>query len=251
MVEPRFDVAAFPDSPASTLGVALNAIVFALRMLRPIERKAVTRHHESQCSSSFILYRSCFHDRYTAAAFQSYAACRAGRTASSSTTVLDAVSQVRQVTAPLASYLYSRLAGFPTPGARAFHLRSCLLPCSLDFGKEREVTRRCGPMLLRESNTSQAVLPPYSSTEVARAIGVSMDTFYRTRHIRHERDGLPAPISERGPLKWERTGFDAWLTRHHPMRPMTTANDTFLPPPAATDEEHRERLRTAYGRRGA
>jgi hypothetical protein len=47
---------------------------------------------------------------------------------------------------------------------------------------------------------------------------------YRTRQIRHERDGLPAPISEHGPLKWERTGFDAWLTRHHPMRPKTIAN---------------------------
>ncbi|MEY9178719.1 hypothetical protein ABIG06_000426 [Bradyrhizobium sp. USDA 326] len=45
--------------------------------------------------------------------------------------------------------------------------------------------------------------PPYSSTEVAAAIGVSLDTFYRTRRQRHERDGLPSPISERGPLKWE------------------------------------------------
>ncbi|WP_271669457.1 hypothetical protein [Bradyrhizobium sp. CCBAU 51627] len=89
--------------------------------------------------------------------------------------------------------------------------------------------------------------PPYSSIEVAKAMGISLNTFYRTRQIRHERDGLPAPISARGPLKWERTGFDAWLTRHHPMRPKTIANDTFVPPPAATDAEHRERLRTAYG----
>jgi hypothetical protein len=83
------------------------------------------------------------------------------------------------------------------------------------------------------------------------AIGVSLDTFYRTRQTRHERDGLPAPISERGPLKWERTGFDTWLTRHHPLRPKTIANDTFAPPPAVSDEEHRERLRTAYGDHGA
>jgi hypothetical protein len=27
--------------------------------------------------------------------------------------------------------------------------------------------------------------------------------------------------------------------------------DTFAPPPAASDEEHRERLRTAYGHHGA
>jgi len=102
-------------------------------------------------------------------------------------------------------------------------------------------------MHLRLPNNPQRMVPPYSSTEVATAIGVSLDTFYRTRQIRPERDGLPAPISELGPLKWERTGFDAWLTRHHPMRPKTIANDTFAPPPAASDEEHRERLRTAYG----
>src|SRR5207245_11027413 len=95
-------------------------------------------------------------------------------------------------------------------------------------------------MHLHLRNTPQRMVPPYSSTEVATAIGVSLDTFYRTRQIRHERDGLPAPISERGRLKWERTGFDAWLTRHHPMRPTTIANDTFAPPSAASDDEHRE-----------
>jgi hypothetical protein len=88
-------------------------------------------------------------------------------------------------------------------------------------------------MHLRLPNGPQRMVPPYSSTEVAMGIGVSLDTFYRTRQIRHERDGLPAPISERGPLKWERTGFDV------------------APPPAASDEEHRERLRTAYGHHGA
>ena len=70
------------------------------------------------------------------------------------------------------------------------------------------MTRRCGLMHLRLPNSSQRMVPPYSSTEVAMAIGVSLDTFYRTRRIRHERDSLPAPISERGPLKWER-----WLRR--------------------------------------
>jgi hypothetical protein len=35
------------------------------------------------------------------------------------------------------------------------------------------------------------------------------------------------------------------------MRPKTIANDTFAPPAAASDEEHRERLRIAYGRNGA
>jgi hypothetical protein len=113
------------------------------------------------------------------------------------------------------------------------------------------VARRYGPMHLHLPHSSQRVVLPYSSAEVATAIGVSLDTFYRTRRIRHERDGLPAPISECGQLKWERTGFDAWLTRHHPMRPKTITNDIFAPPSATTDEEHRERLRTAYGDHGA
>lgn len=113
------------------------------------------------------------------------------------------------------------------------------------------MTRRCEPMHLPLPNPSQGIMPPYSSAEVAMAIGVSLDTFYRTRQIRHERDGLPAPISERGQLKWERTGFNAWLTRHHPMRQKSIASDIFSPPPAETDEEHRERLRTAYGNDGA
>jgi hypothetical protein len=113
------------------------------------------------------------------------------------------------------------------------------------------VTQRSGPMHLNLPHSSPRVVPPYSSAEVAMAIGVSLDTFYRTRQIRHERDGLPAPISERGQLKWERTGFDAWLTRHHPMRRKMLSSDIFAPPPATTDEEHRERLRTAYGDHGA
>lgn len=96
-------------------------------------------------------------------------------------------------------------------------------------------------------HSSPRVASPYSSADVAKAIGVSLDTFYRTRQLRHDRDGLPAPISERGQLKWERTGFDAWLTRHHPMRPKTLASHVFAPPPATTDDEHRERLRMAYG----
>ena len=112
------------------------------------------------------------------------------------------------------------------------------------------MTRCSGPMHSRLPNDLQRTAPPYSSAEVATAIGVSLDTFYRTRQIRHERDRLPAPISERGPLKWERTGFDIWLTRHHPMRAKTIADDAFAPPPAATDEEHRERLRMAYARDG-
>jgi hypothetical protein len=40
-IEPRLDVASFPDSPAGAFGVALNAVISAFRVLRPIQRKAV------------------------------------------------------------------------------------------------------------------------------------------------------------------------------------------------------------------
>jgi hypothetical protein len=34
--------------------------------------------------------------------------------------------------------LHSKLAEFAASGACAFHHRSCLLPCSIDFGQRRE-----------------------------------------------------------------------------------------------------------------
>lgn len=89
---------------------------------------------------------------------------------------------------------------------------------------------------------------PYTAREICDMIGIELDTLYRTRERRHERDGLPRPISEH-PLKWERTGFDAWLTRHHPARPPRPANDVQVIPTPATDDEHRARLRAAYGGR--
>jgi hypothetical protein len=90
-------------------------------------------------------------------------------------------------------------------------------------------------------------LRPYTASDVCAAIGISKDTLYRTRQARHDRDGLPRPISERGPLKWERTGFDAWLKRHHPMHPPRPANDIVQAPDPDTIEEHRRRFHEAYG----
>ncbi len=87
---------------------------------------------------------------------------------------------------------------------------------------------------------------PYSAIDIAEAIGISLDTLYRTRQLRHDRDRLPRPINETGRLKWERTGFDAWLTRHHPARPPRPANDASIMPEPASIEESRARLARAY-----
>jgi hypothetical protein len=88
---------------------------------------------------------------------------------------------------------------------------------------------------------------PYSARDICEALDISLDTLYRTRQLRHGRDGLPRPISERGPLKWERTGFDAWLTRHHPQHPPRPANDVAAVPDPASIEESQARLALAYG----
>lgn len=90
------------------------------------------------------------------------------------------------------------------------------------------------------------ITQPYRAPHVAAAIGVSLDTLYRTRKTRHTRDALPRPISETGPLKWERSGFDAWLTRFHPARPPRPSNDASALPEPASIEESRARLARAY-----
>lgn len=91
----------------------------------------------------------------------------------------------------------------------------------------------------------------YKAVEVAKMLGISLDTFYRTREWRHEHDHLPRPISDRGPLRFEQSGMDAWFTRHHPARPRSIANDVFVAPAPASDEEHRARLAAAYRRPAA
>ncbi|MCK1407628.1 hypothetical protein [Bradyrhizobium sp. 76] len=88
-------------------------------------------------------------------------------------------------------------------------------------------------------------LRPYNAREICEAIGITLDTLYRTRETRHARDRLPRPITEH-PLRWERSGFDAWLTRHHPARPPAPANDIVAPPQPILEDEHRARLRAAY-----
>jgi hypothetical protein len=86
---------------------------------------------------------------------------------------------------------------------------------------------------------------PYSALDVAEMIGISLDTLYRTR-ARRQREGLPAPQQEH-PLAWERSGFDAWRTRNHPLRATAPANDVVGLPSPDSDDDHRARLRRAYG----
>ena len=44
-IKPRLDVASFQDSPAGAFGVALNAIISAFRVLKPIQRRPLRTSH--------------------------------------------------------------------------------------------------------------------------------------------------------------------------------------------------------------
>jgi predicted DNA-binding transcriptional regulator AlpA len=88
------------------------------------------------------------------------------------------------------------------------------------------------------------MIRPYTAPEICEALGITLDTLYRTRERRHDRDGLPRPFQEH-PLKWERSGFDAWLTRHHPLRPPRPANDVAVVPDDGSITE-RARPAVAY-----
>jgi hypothetical protein len=41
-IEPRFDIAALPDTSTGALGVALSPVVSAFRILKPVQSKAIT-----------------------------------------------------------------------------------------------------------------------------------------------------------------------------------------------------------------
>lgn len=87
-------------------------------------------------------------------------------------------------------------------------------------------------------------LRPYVARDIARFCGISRDTLYRTRFRRHMADGLPRPYST-NPLLWDRDTVDAWRRGH--IVP-AAANDA-LPHDAATDQEYRDIIARAYGRR--
>ncbi len=54
-----------------------------------------------------------------------------------------------------------------------------------------------------------------TATEVALALGITTETFYRTRG-RYHLEGMPAPLSKHRPWRFHRPSMQAWLGRHHP-----------------------------------
>lgn len=92
----------------------------------------------------------------------------------------------------------------------------------------------------------------YTAAEVARDFaGVSLDVFYRTREIRHTRDGLPRPYQLR-PMRFQRSSVDAWQSQFHPLLPPSAANDAIAPPvPADKIDAARRQFALEYSRRTA
>lgn len=83
----------------------------------------------------------------------------------------------------------------------------------------------------------------YTAAECAELLDISVDTFYR-RHADYIAAGMPASATL-GRYRPERTGFDAWLKRHHPLAPPAQpANDMHI------EIDARALLRREYGRVG-
>ena len=88
--------------------------------------------------------------------------------------------------------------------------------------------------------------PPYSAAECARMLGCSAAGFRRAYRRLVTHDSMPRSLVS-GRYVFERSGFDHWLTRHHPARAAVAraANDA-APPLSPDDEEARARVLEYY-----
>lgn len=84
----------------------------------------------------------------------------------------------------------------------------------------------------------------YTAAECAELLDISVETFYRRQAALHAA-GMPASATPFGRYRPERTGWDAWFKRHHPLAPPARpANDMHI------EIDARALLRREYGRAG-
>ena len=83
-------------------------------------------------------------------------------------------------------------------------------------------------------------MAPMTAREVAEALGITTDTFYRRRKHYVEHDRMPAPITDSRRPRWERVGMQLWLARHSPLAPAMPANDAVRIAPVTIDDQQRE-----------
>jgi hypothetical protein len=89
------------------------------------------------------------------------------------------------------------------------------------------------------------VSAPYTSREVARLVGRSVDRLLRSIDALNARHGMPRPLAGR-PYRWDRATFDLWRTG----RALRAAANDPLPMPR-DDDAARAALHQVYGRRTA
>jgi predicted DNA-binding transcriptional regulator AlpA len=88
---------------------------------------------------------------------------------------------------------------------------------------------------------------PFTLHELAEALGHSVDWIYRRRNLEAlYGQGMPRPIAQSGHPRWERSGMEAWLLRHHPKAMAEAANDQAPAPEPQSDRGWSRRLADAY-----
>jgi len=79
--------------------------------------------------------------------------------------------------------------------------------------------------------------------ELAQRLGITLDTFYRTRGRLHQ-EGMPPTLTRHRPFRFNRQKMEAWLNRDRDLPPV--ANDVAPTQPGSIDE-HRALCARAYG----
>jgi hypothetical protein len=90
------------------------------------------------------------------------------------------------------------------------------------------------------------MLRPYSASEVCEAIGISLDTLYRTRQMRHDRDAAAAADFRDRPPEMGTHRLRRLADASPPRAAAAPGERRRCPAPPATDDEHRARLAAAY-----
>lgn len=99
----------------------------------------------------------------------------------------------------------------------------------------------------RPVTAAPAATDPMPTAELARRIGVTVQTFWKNRQRYQLIDRMPPALTS-AHRAWDRATIEAWLQRHHPARPAARpANDAAPLPPPGNDAEWQGYLASHYG----
>lgn len=83
----------------------------------------------------------------------------------------------------------------------------------------------------------------YTAKEVARKLRLSPTHFYAQREQLHTLDQMPRPVTSSRHMRFEKSGIDCWLLRHHPYAPKQPPANDLLPRPLELEDERAELAR--------